>query len=119
MYLLFRVWFIKFTHFLLITWCTAWLVFLLRNVPLKTGLKVARQNNSVATPSIFESLILKQIDLYGKTIITHRLNFIMILFSLEMIYAAHTLGSCFPLCEVSQKSIRGISRHLAVSTKRV
>ena len=74
MYLLFRVWFIKFPHFLLITWCTAWLVFLLRNVPLKTGLKMARHNNSVATPSIFESLILKQIDLYSKTIITHTEN---------------------------------------------
>ena len=80
MYLLFRVWFIKFTHFLLITWCIAWLVFLVRNVPLQTGLKLARYNDFVATPSIFQSLILKQIDLYGKTIITHRLNFIMILF---------------------------------------
>ena len=80
MYLLFRVWFIKFPHFLLITWCIAWLVFLVRNLPLQTGLKLARYNNFVATPSIFESLILKQIDLYGKTIITHRLNFIMILF---------------------------------------
>ena len=43
----------------------------------------------------------------------------MILFTLEVIDAAHTLGACFPLCEVSQKSIRGISRYLAVSTKRV
>ena len=32
---------------------------------------VARYNNFVATPSIFESLIFKQIDFYGKTIITH------------------------------------------------
>ena len=49
-------------------------------------LKVARCNNFVATASIFEYLILKQIDLYGKTNVTHlthllhRLNFIMILF---------------------------------------
>ena len=35
---------------------------------------VARYNNSVATPSIFESLIFEQIDLYGKTIITHVLH---------------------------------------------
>ena len=33
--------------------------------------KVARYNNFVATPSIFESPIVKQIDLYGKTIRTH------------------------------------------------
>ena len=33
--------------------------------------KVARYNNFVATPSIFKSLIVKQIDLYGKTIRTH------------------------------------------------
>ena len=33
--------------------------------------KVARYNNFVATPSIFESPIVKQIDLYGKTIKTH------------------------------------------------
>ena len=35
---------------------------------------MARYNNSVATPSIFESLIFKQIDLYDKTIITHVLH---------------------------------------------
>ena len=33
--------------------------------------KVARYNNYVATPSIFESLIFKQIDLNDDTIITH------------------------------------------------
>ena len=33
--------------------------------------KVAQYNNSVATSSIFESLIFNQFDLYGKTIITH------------------------------------------------
>ena len=48
------------------------------------GLKVSRPSIFVATPSIFESLILKQIDLHCKThyntCITHRLNFIMILF---------------------------------------
>ena len=36
--------------------------------------KVAQYNNSVATPSIFESLIFKQIDRYDKTIITHVLH---------------------------------------------
>ena len=47
-------------------------------------LKVARPSIFIGTPSIFEFLILKQIDLYCKThyntCITHRLNFIMILF---------------------------------------
>ena len=36
--------------------------------------KVARYNKFVATPSICESLIVKQIDLYGKTIRTHVLQ---------------------------------------------
>ena len=36
--------------------------------------KVARYNNSLAAPSIFESLIFKEIDLYGETIITHTPN---------------------------------------------
>ena len=36
--------------------------------------KVARYNNSLETPSIFESLIFKQIDLCGETIITHVLQ---------------------------------------------
>ena len=35
-----------------------------------------------------------------------------------MIYATDTLGVCLLLCEVSQKSIRGISRYLGISTKR-
>ena len=35
------------------------------------SIKVARYNNSVAISSIFESLLLKKIDLYGKTIMTH------------------------------------------------
>ena len=36
--------------------------------------KVARYNNSLATTSLFESLIFKEIDLYGETIITHVLH---------------------------------------------
>lgn len=28
-----------------------------------------------------------------------------------MLYAAHTLGACLPLCKVSQKSKRGVSRY--------
>ena len=36
-----------------------------------------------------------------------------------MLYAPHTLGACLPLCEVSQKSMRGISRYLGFSKKRV
>ena len=39
-----------------------------------TSIKVAQYNNLVATPFIFESLFLKQIDLYGNTIITHLLH---------------------------------------------
>ena len=35
-----------------------------------------------------------------------------------MLYAAHTLGACLPLCEVSQKSMRGISRYLGFSKKK-
>ena len=37
-------------------------------------LKVARPSISVGTPSIFESLRLKQIYIYCKTIITHVLH---------------------------------------------
>ena len=48
-----------------------------------TPFKVARPSIFVATPSIFESLVLKQIDLSYKTNYdtcgTHRLSFIMIL----------------------------------------
>ena len=48
------------------------------------SLKVARPSILIGTPSIFESFILKQIDLYGKTIktkwIKFRLNFITVLF---------------------------------------
>ena len=41
----------------------------------KLGLiKVARVSIFIGTPSIFESLILKQIDLYCKTIMTHGLH---------------------------------------------
>ena len=36
-----------------------------------------------------------------------------------MLDATYTLGACLLLCEVSQKSIRGISRYLGISTKRV
>ena len=39
-------------------------------------------------------------------------------FSLEMLDGTYTLGACILLCEVSQKSIRGISRYLGISTKR-
>ena len=38
-------------------------------------IKVARPSIFIGTPSIFESLILKQIDLYCKTIMTHGLHF--------------------------------------------
>ena len=91
------------------------------------------------------SLILKQINLYGKAIITqecitHRRNFIindiilgaigvnitwrwrhqpLSTWTLEMLYAAHILGAYLPLCEVSQKSMGGISRYLGFSKKRV
>ena len=37
-------------------------------------LKVSRLSIFIGTPSIFESLILKQIDLYCKTIMTHGLH---------------------------------------------
>ena len=59
--------------------CTMPYVYCISNARVK----VARYNNFVATPSIFESLVLTQIELYGKTILTdllHRLEFIMILF---------------------------------------
>ena len=36
-----------------------------------------------------------------------------------MHYATWTLGDCLTLCEVSQKSIRGISKYLVIPTKRV
>ena len=36
-------------------------------------------------------------------------------FFLEMLDATYTLGACPLLCEVSQKSIRGISRYLVTS----
>ena len=49
--------------------------------------KVARHNNSVATPFIFESR------------------------------GAYFMGACLPLCEVSQKSVRGISRYRGISKK--
>ena len=41
---------------------------------IHVAFKAAWYNNFVATPSIFESLTLKQTDLYGKTIITHVLH---------------------------------------------
>ena len=37
---------------------------------------------------------------------------------LEMLDATYTLDACLLLCEVSQKSIRGISRYLGISTKK-
>ena len=41
---------------------------------LQNQFKVARPSIFVGTPSIFESLILKEIDLYCKSIITHVLH---------------------------------------------
>ena len=46
-----------------------------------SNLKVAQYNNFVATPSVFQSLLLKQIDLFDKTSntwISHRLNYDLI-----------------------------------------
>ena len=40
-------------------------------------------------------------------------------FSFEMRYATYSLDKCFLLCEVSQKSILGISRYLGISIKGV
>ena len=43
-----------------------------------SNLKVVQYNNFVATPSVFKSLLLKQIDLFDKTsntCISHRLNY--------------------------------------------
>lgn len=37
--------------------------------------------------------------------------------TLQMLYAAHTLGACPPLCKVSQKSKRGASRYTERSKK--
>ena len=39
-------------------------------------------------------------------------------FSFEMLYAMYYLDKCVLLCEVSQKSIRGISRYLGISIKK-
>ena len=39
-------------------------------------------------------------------------------FSLQILYATYTLVACRLLCEVSQKSVRGISRYLGNSKKR-
>ena len=39
-------------------------------------------------------------------------------FSLQILYATYTLVTCRLLCEVSQKSVRGISRYLGNSKKR-
>ena len=39
-------------------------------------------------------------------------------FSFEMLYATYSLDKCLLLCEVSQKSARGISRYLGMSIKR-
>ena len=41
---------------------------------ISLNFKVARPSIFIGTPSIFESLILKQIDLYCKTIMTHGLH---------------------------------------------
>ena len=99
----------------------------------------------VGTPSIFESLILKQIDLHCKNIILH--IFYDIIFwaiginftwqchhncfnsKLNFCPHRHFLWECFRLpilcllvfclCEVSHKCTRGISRYLGISTKGV
>ena len=39
--------------------------------------------------------------------------------SFEMLYAMYSLDKCLLLCEVSKKSLRGISRYLGISIKRV
>ena len=39
--------------------------------------------------------------------------------TLEILYAPHTLGACLSLCEVSQKSMKGISRYLRTSKKGI
>ena len=49
--------------------------------------KVTRHNNSVAAPFIFES------------------------------HSAYFMGACLSLCDVSQKSVRGISRYPGISKK--
>ena len=40
-------------------------------------------------------------------------------FSFEMLYATHSLDESLLLCEISQKSISGISRYLRIFIKRV
>ena len=45
-----------------------------RGLTKPKSFKVARPSIFIGTPSIFESLILKQIDLYCKTIMTHELH---------------------------------------------
>ena len=45
-----------------------------RGLTKPKSFKVARPSIFIGTPSIFESLILKQIDLYCKTIMTHGLH---------------------------------------------
>ena len=57
-----------------LTW-TPHMLELKKSFAKKLGLiKVARVSIFIGTPSIFESLILKQIDLYCKTIMTHGLH---------------------------------------------
>ena len=48
--------------------------FIRQNFSRASSFKVARHNTSVAKPSIFESLVLKQIDFYVKIIITRVLQ---------------------------------------------
>ena len=40
-------------------------------------------------------------------------------FSFEMLYTPYSLDKCLLLCEVSQKSLRGILRYLGISFKKV
>ena len=48
---------------------------LLRHHLCVADIKVAQPSIFIGTPSIFESLILKQIDLFCKMIMTHGLHF--------------------------------------------
>ena len=52
----------------------------------KENIKVARPSSFVGTPSIFEFLTLKQIDLFCKNIITHvlRLYYDIIFWAIEV-----------------------------------
>ena len=40
-------------------------------------------------------------------------------FSFEMLYTPYSLDKCLLMCEVAQKSLRGILRYLGISLKRL